>query len=89
MANVVTLKQVEQLAGQLPPQQQLRLVNDLSRRLGVAVRKSRDRKGPRKQGRAQREAAADALLSELDAIAESISGEFDSAADIRRIRDED
>ena len=36
----------------------------------------------------EREAMADALLQELDAIAESIEGEFDSAEDIRRIREE-
>jgi hypothetical protein len=35
-----------------------------------------------------REAQADELLRELDAIAESIDGEFDSAADIRQIREE-
>jgi hypothetical protein len=36
----------------------------------------------------EREATADALLQELDAIAESIEGEFDSAEDIRQIRQE-
>jgi len=88
MANVVTLRQVEELAGQLLPEQQLRLVNHLSRRLAAAARKPGDRRCPRMQERAQREAAADALLAELDAIAESISGEFDSAEDIRQIREE-
>ena len=36
----------------------------------------------------EREAMADALLQELDVIAESIEGEFDSAEDIRQIREE-
>ncbi|MBN2208097.1 MAG: DUF104 domain-containing protein [Candidatus Coatesbacteria bacterium] len=36
----------------------------------------------------QREVKADALLKELDAIADSIEGEFDSAADIRQLRAE-
>lgn len=36
----------------------------------------------------ERELVADALLAELDAIAESIAGEFDSAEDIRLIREE-
>ena len=40
------------------------------------------------RARREREAAADALLAELDEIAESIEGEFDSAEDIRRIREE-
>jgi hypothetical protein len=35
-----------------------------------------------------REAMADKLLAELDAIAESIQGQFDSAGDIRQIREE-
>jgi len=33
-----------------------------------------------------REVMADALLADLDAIAESIEGDFDSAEDIRQIR---
>jgi hypothetical protein len=40
------------------------------------------------RARREREAMADALLAELDAIAESIEGEFDSAEDIRKIREE-
>ena len=36
----------------------------------------------------QREIKADALLRELDAIADSIEGEFDSAQDIQNIRRE-
>jgi len=36
----------------------------------------------------RREIKADALLRELDAIADSIEGEFDSAADIRQVRAE-
>ncbi len=38
--------------------------------------------------RKERIAKADALLAKLDAIAESIEGEFDSAKDIREIREE-
>ncbi len=38
--------------------------------------------------RKERIAKADALLGKLDAIAESIEGEFDSAKDIREIREE-
>lgn len=34
----------------------------------------------------QRETRAGALLKELDAIADNIEGEFDSAADIRQVR---
>ena len=38
--------------------------------------------------RQEREKQAEALLADLDAIAESIQGEFDSAADIRQMREE-
>jgi len=38
--------------------------------------------------RKERIAKAEILLAELDAIADSIKGEFDSAKDIREIREE-
>jgi hypothetical protein len=38
--------------------------------------------------RKERIAKADTLLAKLDALAESIEGEFDSAKDIREIREE-
>ena len=86
MPDQVTLEQVEQLAIQLPPAEQLRLLAHISERLtqsAVAVEAS-----GADQVREMRAAIADALLQELDAIAESIEGEFDSAEDIRQIREE-
>ncbi len=85
MPKAVLLKKVEKLAANLPPQDQLRLVAQISERLshefaGHVNNVSEDKL------RLERIAKADALLAELDAIAESIEGEFDSAKDIREIR---
>lgn len=86
MSNKVTFEQVEQLAVQLPPSEQLKLVARISEQLSGFMPTI----PPLDMERAQqeREAMADALLSELDAIANSIEGEFDSAEDIRQIREE-
>ena len=85
MASNVTLEHVEQLAVQLPVIDRLKLlarISDQLSRLGVEMPSDME------SVRREREAMADALLQELDAIAESIDGEFDSAADIRQIREE-
>jgi len=85
MSSNVTLEQVEQLVMQLPPTEQLKLMAHISEQLsrsGMTASPSAEPL-PREQ-----KAMADALLQELDAIAESIEGEFDSAEDIRQIREE-
>lgn len=71
---------------QLPPTERLKLMAHISEqlsRLGMTVPPS-----DAEQVQREREAMADALLQALDAIAESIEGEFDSAEDIRQIREE-
>jgi hypothetical protein len=86
MSERVTLEQVEQLAMQLPPAEQLKLMAHISERLSrLETMVSPSDAGRMKR---EREATADALIQELDAIAESIEGEFDSAEDIRQIREE-
>ena len=87
MSSKATLEQVEQLVMQLPPTEQLNLMAHISEqlsRLGMTVLPSDDAE----QAPREREAMADALLQELDTIAESIEGEFDSAEDIRQMREE-
>lgn len=86
MANTVTFEQVGQLAVQLPPPEQLKLVAFISEQLSGLLR-TNSLPSPTAAQRA-REVMADALLADLDAIAESIDGEFDSAEDIRQIREE-
>jgi len=85
ISNKVAFEQVERLAVQLPPSEQLKLVAHISERLSgllLTILPSDTEQARRRE----REAMADTLLAELDAIAESIEGEFDSAEDIRQIR---
>lgn len=84
----VTIDQVEQLATQLPAAQQLELLARISTQLSNSVFAApvADTEAER-QARAAR---ADALMRELDAIADSIEirGECDAAEDLRQIRAE-
>ena len=86
MSNRMTFEQVEQLAVQLPPPEQLKLVAHISEQLSgfMPMIPPLDMEGAQRE----REPMADVLLAELDAIADSIEGEFDSAEDIRQIREE-
>jgi len=86
MSTKETLDQLEQSVMQLPPNEQLKLMARMSdnlTRLELTVSPAAP-----EQVQREREAMADALLQELDTIAESIEGEFDSAEDIREIREE-
>ena len=86
MTNNVTLEQVEQLAMQLPAAEQLKLLASISTQLSdsAIVAPLVDEEADRKA----REAQAEALLQEWDAIADSIEGEFDSVATIQELREE-
>jgi hypothetical protein len=84
MSNPATFEEIETLVSQLPMPEQLKLAARICERLsetsGSASAKDRDV--------AARLAEADAWLAECDAVAESIEGEFDSAEDIRQIRED-
>ena len=84
MSNTVTLEQIEQLVVQLPPPERLKLVARICEQLSVAPMAESDEEKARRERLAQ----VDAWLAECDAVAESIEGEFDSAKDIRQIREE-
>jgi hypothetical protein len=84
MSDRWTLEQIQQLAVQLPPQEQLKLMSHLCEQLSVKQTSVTDEE----QARRERLAQVDAWLAECDAVAESIEGEFDSAEDIRQIREE-
>lgn len=86
MSNEVTFEQVEQLSVRLPPPEQLKLVARISEQLSNLM--ATIVPPGMESVRQEREAMADALLAELDAIAESLDGNFDSAEDIRQIREE-
>jgi hypothetical protein len=84
MANKVTLEQVERLAMQLSPQEQLRMVAHISQRLSELT-VSETVEGHERQDYARR---VEAFLKMSDEMAAETIGEVDSAEDIRQIRDE-
>lgn len=75
-----TLEHIERLADQIPPTEQLKLVAHICERLSNT--QIAEQRG---QGRL---AQVEAWLAECDAVAASIKGTFDSADDIREIREE-
>jgi hypothetical protein len=83
----MSLKQMEQQVAQLSPQEQLKLVAYIAEQLSaiplvVPTRETEE------QAQRARLSEVDAWLAECDAVAESIEGEFDSAEDLRQIREE-
>lgn len=86
MRSTINLEQVEELAAQLPQQEQLKLVAQLNERLNQLL--------PTMQGtdteRHRREYAAwvETFLKMCDENAAECIGEVDSAEDIRQIREE-
>ena len=87
MSNGVTLKQVEQQVTQLPAQEQLKLVAYIAEQMST-IPLAAPTKEIEEQTKQTRLAEVDAWLAECDAVAESIEGEFDSAEDLRQIREE-
>jgi len=84
MSDGVTLEQVEQLAVQLPPRERRKLMAHLSEWFAPHQRKKAVRNECNGNGLAQ----VDAWIAQCDQVAELWEGVFDSAADLRRIRDE-
>lgn len=84
MESKVTLEQVEELAAQLPLQEQLRMVahisQQLSERIASEVAEKREQ-----QDYARR---VEAFLKVSDEMAAETVGAVDSAEDIRQIREE-
>jgi hypothetical protein len=84
MSSKVTLKQVEQLAKQLTPEEQKKLVGRINKRLQDVMQTQTEEERKRREYAVQ---VAD-WLTECDQVAEQIEGEFDSAEDLRQIREE-
>ncbi|MBI4639748.1 MAG: hypothetical protein HY731_03590 [Candidatus Tectomicrobia bacterium] len=84
MLDRVTLEQMEKLVAQLPPLERLKLVAHICEQLSVTQIAESDKEKTRRERLVQ----VDAWLAECDTVAESIEGEFDSAEDIRQIREE-
>ena len=83
MSDRIALEDVERLAVQLPPTDQLKLVAHVCEQLS-----SNATVGGNEEALKERLEEVDAWLVECDAVAGSIEGEFDSAEDLRQIREE-
>ena len=88
MSDRVALEQVEQLAVQLSPREQLKLVAHISEWLSVKPLATPTEERGVERAQLERLAQVDAWIAQCDQVAELWEGEFDSAADLRRIRDE-
>ncbi len=86
MADAVTLEQVEGLAAQLAPQEQLKLLARISEWLSQLSLTAPEPDAERQ--RREHAARVEAFLKLCDEAAEQIEGEFDSAEDLRQIREE-
>ena len=85
---LATLEQVERQVIQLPLREQIKLIAHISERLGALPLAMSSAEGE-EEARAERLAQAEAWIAQCDQVAELWKGEFDSAADLRRIRDEE
>lgn len=83
MSNTATLREVEQLATQLPPPERLKLVASICEQLSTVVTKDETERV--RQIRLQ---LAEELLAECNDIEDDSQGDFDSMQDIRRMREE-
>ncbi len=91
MAKTVTLEQVEALAAQLPPQEQLKLLAHISERLTETISLSSPVMLDKKEAerlRKERTREAAAILRKCDRAAAAFTRKTDSAKTIRRIREE-
>lgn len=90
MSISLTLEQLEQQVTQLPPQQQLLLLARISEKLSAfTLHLAPAKENEEKRMQQERLAKLDAWLAECDRVAELWEGTFDSAADLRRLRDEE
>ena len=88
MPEPVTLEQVEELATQLPPAERLKLVARVCEQLSVALPTVVPEEQAKEEAEHVRMAQFEQWLTACEKVAELWEGEFDSAADVRRMRDE-
>ena len=88
MADDPSLEQLEELVAQLPPSERLKLAAHICEQLSTAPSQAASEDRARKQGGREVPGELGAWLAECERVAELWSGEFDSAEDLRRIRDE-
>lgn len=88
MASAVTLEQVEALAAQLSPQEQLKLLARIGERLSISMPPALAEESREERLRQERLLLAEELLMEVKGIEDDSQGEFDAAEAIRRMREE-
>ena len=88
MTETVTLAQVEELAAQLPLAERLKLITHVCEQLSVTLPALALEKEAKDQKEQEQVIKLDQWLEECEAVAELWTGEFDSAAEVRRMRDE-
>ena len=89
MATTLNLEQAEKLVAQLPPLEQLKLAARICDQLSVSPVAAPLEQSTKDWVRQERLAKLDAWLDECEKVAARWDGEFDSAADLRRIRNEE
>ncbi len=90
MSHALTFEELQQRVTQLPAQQQLQLLAQVSKQLsrlplGALTQKA----NAENQSKQQKVAEIDAWLAQCDSVADLWQGTFDAAADVRRIREEE
>jgi uncharacterized protein (DUF2267 family) len=85
MTNTITVNQIEQLAVQLPLQEQMRIVARLTQRLSECWSSEPDSVARERKEYAQR---VETFLKMSDELAAETISAVDSAEDIRQLRDE-
>lgn len=88
MASPVSVEQVERLARQLPPQDQLKLVAHLSEHLSGEMLARPARSSEEDATQKNRLLLAEELLQECAGVVDDSQGTSDAAATIRQMRDE-
>ena len=88
MARTVSLEQLEELATQFLLAERLQLVAYICQQLSTALLAEPAAESSEEWGRQEQLAKLETWLAECDKVAELWEGEFDSAADLRRMRDE-
>jgi hypothetical protein len=82
MSDKMALEQLEEQVAQLPPHEQLRLVAHICEQLSTIATESEA-----ERVRQQRLRLAEELLAECSDIEDDSQGQFDSAEDIRQMRE--
>jgi hypothetical protein len=85
MKSTVTYEEVETLAEQLPPREQLKLVEKISDRLSKQATQPQTTEEDQRQDHAAR---VELFLQMSDEKVAECNGKVDSASDIRQIREE-